>query len=151
MLVLDKKERSMSRKKQYTYPAYHGHYHLVVPTKYKGSCFYTSEMRSRLREIIETVLQELEGVELVACAVAINHIHVLVKSSQDISLVARYILGVSSRYMRKEYPELIEFHKTALWDGKSCRAIRDAEDLRNCILYIGQHLPNDTKTEDEFT
>lgn len=141
----------MSLRKLSTYPAYNGHYHLVAATKYREDFFKTDEMRKRLKEIIQKVVESMKDVEIITCTVTYNHIHVLVKTSRDISTVAGCIFGASSRYMRKEYEELRKSHPTALWGGKSCKAIRDDSHLQRCISYINRHLPDNTKVDNEFT
>jgi len=140
----------MALKKLSAYPVYKGHYHLVASTKYRGNFFQREEMRVRLKEIIEDVVESLEDVELEACSVAYNHIHVLVKTSRDISKVAGGIFGASSRRMRAEFKELVEKHPEALWGGKSCSGIQDEIHLQRCISYINRHLPDNTKLDDEI-
>ncbi len=124
---------------------YEGHYQFIGATKYRLNLFMEEEMRTRLKEIIQEIINKLEDTESVESTVAYNHIHVLIHTKLEPSNVAQRLFGISSRLMRKEYPELVEKAKKGLWGGKSCEAIVDENHLKNCISYIKRHNPDNTK------
>lgn len=126
------------------YPAYDDCYHFVASTKYRKDLFISEEMRTRLKNIITDIVSKT-GAELLACTVAYNHMHVLVKSELPAEKMGNSIFGASSRSMRSEYPELKNQIESGLWGGTSCEAIRDGNHLTNAILYINRHLPDNTK------
>lgn len=135
----------MSMKQLSNYPAYDNYYHFIAATKYRKNLFYADEIRDRLRKIVEQVLKHGDGIELVECTVAYNHMHVLVKTDVSPSQTGQILLGASSRLLRKEFPVLVEQVEKGLWGGKSWQAIKDAEHLQNCISYIQRHQPDNTK------
>ena len=137
----------MSMKQRSDYPAYQDCYHMVGATKYRKNLFLDEEMRVRLAEIIQEVIQEKDGVDLIECTVAYNHIHVLIKTSIEISKIGQVIFGASSRIIRKEYPILVQEIESGLWGGKSWNAIKDQEHFENCKLYIRRHKPDNTKMD----
>ena len=138
----------MAMKQMSDYPPYQGYYHLVGATKYRKKLFLDKSMRKRLAEIINEVIQRKDGVELVECAIAYDHVHILIKTSVNISNVGQVIFGASSRLIRKEYPILVKKIENGLWGGKTYRAIKDEEHLNNCESYIRRHLPDNTKEDD---
>lgn len=127
--------------------AYNGYYHFVGATKYRLNLFCDEMMRMRLKEIIADIFEIRSNIELVECAVAYNHVHVLIKTDMTPSDVAQALFGISSRYMRKEFPILIEQARKGLWGGKSYRAITDEEHLSNAVSYIRRHQPDNTKID----
>ena len=137
----------MSMKQRSDYPAYQDYYHMVGATKYRKNLFLDEEMRVRLAEIIREVIQAKDGVDLIECTVAYNHIHVLIKTSIEISKIGQVIWGASSRIIRKEYPILVQEVESGLWGGKSWNAIKDQEHFENCKLYIRRHKPDNTKMD----
>ncbi len=130
------------------YPAYENYYHYVGSTKYRKSVFLEDDMRDRLIVIVTESLEK-KGIEVVAITAAYNHIHVLVKTDQDIHKVGQYIFGTSSTLMHKQYHELVEKLGKHLWGGTSCSAIKDESHLSNCKSYIERHQPDNTKLEIE--
>ena len=130
-------------------PAYDQCYHFIASTKYRKSVFCDERMRTRLSEIIESVVDSLEGTTCLAITVAYNHIHVLIKSDMLLSEISQRLFGVTSRIMRKEYPELLSLNRQSLWGGKSAKPIVDETHLQNCISYIRRHQPDNTKIEGE--
>lgn len=127
------------------YPAYDNCYQFIASTKYRKNLFYDEEIRNRLKAIIDKILLDKQGVELIESTVAFNHIHVLVKTDLLPSQVAQMLFGTSSRILRKEFPVLVEMAEKGLWGGKSYEAIKDQEHLKNCISYICKHQPDNTK------
>lgn len=138
----------MSLKALSDYPAYDGFYHFVASTKYRKNMFLEKEKRTRLAEIISDICKGKDAIELCALTVAYNHVHILVQTSLDTSVVGKTLFGASSRYMRMEYPELVAEAQTGLWGGKSFKAIKDKTHLQRCISYIQRHMPDNTKVDD---
>ncbi|MBR6537374.1 MAG: IS200/IS605 family transposase [Lachnospiraceae bacterium] len=125
--------------------AYLNYYHFIGATKYRKNMFYSEEIRTKLKEIIEEVIERKEGVELVESTVAYNHVHVLVRTELLPSQVGQMLFGTSSRLIRKEFPILVEQVEKGLWGGKSWEPIKDEDHLKNCISYIQRHQPDNTK------
>ena len=128
-------------------PAYNQCYHFIASTKYRKNVFCDERMRARLGEIIESVVGTLEGTTCLVSTVAYNHVHVLIKSDMEPSKISQRLFGVTSRNMRKEYPELLSLNKVSLWGGKGYEPIVDETHLQNCISYIRRHQPDNTKIE----
>lgn len=135
----------MSMKQLSNYPAYENYYHFIGATKYRKDLFYNEVIRNRLKSLVEEILGHKTEIELVECTVAYNHIHVLLKTDLSPSQVGQILFGTSSRYLRKEFPILVEQVETGLWGGKSWEAIKDEKHLDNCISYIQRHQPDNTK------
>ena len=91
------------------------YYHLVLVTKYRRPVLETEQIRERLKEIFWS-LQDNLGIEIVSQEPNKDHIHVLFKATPKTNLVrvVNVLKGVSSRYLRKEFPEI----RKQLW-GKS--------------------------------
>lgn len=130
------------------YLAYNDYYHFTLSTKFRKDMFKKEQLRDRLNHIIADITNSHERMELVACAVAYNHVHVLLKSDMSPSDISQILSGVSSRLMRKEFPELVQTSPKALWGGKSCLPIKDHSHFDNCISYIRRHQPDNTKVDD---
>ena len=73
--------------------AYENYYHFVAFTKYRKNLFFDGEIRHRLLIIFGEIVQRKDGVELVECAVAYNHIHVLIRTELPMSNVVQSLLG----------------------------------------------------------
>jgi putative transposase len=127
------------------YPPFNNCYHFTASTKYR-KCVFHSVIRERLEYHIEQIATNL-GLTVHALSAAVNHIHVLVQGELEPSRMAQYIFGTSSRLIRKEFPELTNFHKEQLWGGKACTSIKDAAHLNNAIDYIKRHDPEDSRVE----
>jgi putative transposase len=67
-------------------------------------------MKSRLEELFRQCT-EINGRTIKELNIQENHVHMLVglKPSISVSKKVQYLKGVSSRVIRKEYPELEEF------------------------------------------
>ncbi|MHA1754188.1 MAG: IS200/IS605 family transposase [Candidatus Odinarchaeia archaeon] len=91
------------------------HYHLILVTKNRRPALETEQIRERLKEIFWS-LQDKLGIEIVSQEPNRDHVHVLFKATPktDLVRVVNVLKGVSSRYLRKEFPEI----RKQLW-GKS--------------------------------
>lgn len=93
------------------------HAHLVFVTKYRNKVF-TKEMLDRMKiifsdicERFEVSLQEFDGEH--------DHVHLMIHypPKLELSKLINSLKGVSSRYLRREFPMQIEKHywKGVLW------------------------------------
>ena len=92
------------------------HVHLVFVTKYRRNVFDKKHLE-RLKEIFESVCQDF-GAELVEFDGEPDHVHLLINYPPKvaISVLVNSLKGVSSRLLRKEFPELRKHYwKGALW------------------------------------
>ena len=89
------------------------HVHLVFVTKYRKKVF-TDEILKDLEVIFKDVCQNFET-ELVEMNGETEHIHLLLNypPKASISKLVNSLKGVSSRLIRKQYPEL----KKSYWKG----------------------------------
>jgi len=88
------------------------YYHIIFVIKYRRKALYTEKIRERLKEIMYELAPKLK-IEIVGMEPADDHIHLLIKGtpSTDLTKITNTLKGVSSRYIRQEYPEI----KTMLW------------------------------------
>jgi len=95
------------------------HAHLVFVTKYRHPVFNDAHL-SRLEEIFRSVCEDFEC-ELVEFNGETNHVHLLVNFPPKVALskLVNSLKGVSSRRMRREFPELERHYWRAkhLWSG----------------------------------
>lgn len=95
------------------------HTHLVFVTKYRHDVFTAAHLR-RLEEILHDVCADFE-VELVEFNGETDHVHLLVNFPPKVAIshLVNSLKGVSSRYMRREFPELERHYWRAkrLWSG----------------------------------
>ena len=90
-------------------------YHIVWSTKYRRKVL-TSEIETRLKEILANVAQE-KGFEISEIEVGTkDHVHVFVSAIPKISIsyIAKMMKGISGRLLLKEFPELSK----DLWNGE---------------------------------
>jgi len=89
------------------------HAHLVFVTKYRGEVF-DDDMLKRLEQIRRNICLNGE-VKLTEFNSENNHLHLLIKYLLKVqfSQLINALKGVSSRLMRKEYPERHRY----LWNG----------------------------------
>lgn len=130
------------------WPPYKNYYQFVGAAKYRKNLFFNEEIRKRLAEIVQDVLQK-KGIEVVAVTVAYNHFHVLIRTELTPSQVGQILFGASSRLLKKEFPVLISEAQKGLLGGKSWEAVRDKRHLENCKSYIERHRPDNTKMESD--
>jgi putative transposase len=88
------------------------HYHIIFVIKYRRKALYNDKIRERLKEIFRELAPKA-GIEIISMEPAQDHIHLLVKGTPQTDLVqlTNTFKGVSSRYLRQEFPEI----KNLLW------------------------------------
>lgn len=95
------------------------HAHLVFVTKFRHRVF-TDRHLTRMQEILHEVCADFD-VELVEFNGESEHVHLLVNFPPTLALskLVNSLKGVSSRLMRKEFPELAQHYWRAqkLWSG----------------------------------
>ena len=86
---------------------YNCKYHVVWVSKYRRPVL-TSEVEKRLKEIILEVADQIQ-VEVLEIEVGdLNHVHLLIDVDPQFGVhkTIKRFKGVSSRYLRKEFPQL---------------------------------------------
>lgn len=95
------------------------HAHLVFVTKYRHKVFTDTHL-TRLEAIFRDVCTDFEC-ELVEFNGETDHVHLLVTFPPKVAVshLVNSLKGVSSRYMRREFPELEQHYWRAkrLWSG----------------------------------
>ncbi|MHB1851145.1 MAG: IS200/IS605 family transposase [Acidimicrobiales bacterium] len=95
------------------------HAHLVFVTKYRHKVFSTRHL-SRMQEVMEEVCADF-GVQLAEFNGEADHVHLLVNFPPTVQLskLVNSLKGVSSRLLRKEFPELEKHYwrSRRLWAG----------------------------------
>lgn len=95
------------------------HVHLVFVTKFRHPVF-TAEHLQRCQDICRSVCEDFEA-ELVEFNGESNHVHLLVTFPPKVSVSAlvNSLKGVTSRYLRRDFPELAQHYWRAqrLWSG----------------------------------
>jgi putative transposase len=92
------------------------HVHLVFVTKYRH-CVLSEEIYDRMKEIFKKVCEEFEA-ELQEVNGEKDHVHLLVNYPPKVSIskLVNSLKGVSSRRIRREFPELEKWYwKGTLW------------------------------------
>ena len=92
------------------------HLHLVFVTKHKGNVF-TEKMYERLNYHFERVCNDF-GCNLIEIKGHNDHVHLLVEPLPHTtpSRLVNSLKGVSSRFLRQEFPELEKYYlKGGLW------------------------------------
>ncbi|PWG66790.1 IS200/IS605 family transposase [Bifidobacterium callitrichidarum] len=91
--------------------------HLVFVTKYRYNVF-TDEHLKRMEKIMRDVCSDF-GCELVEFNGETDHVHLIVSypPTTQLSTLINSLKGVSSRLLRKEYPDLRKryWNNTKLW------------------------------------
>ena len=92
--------------------------HIVFHTKYNRPML-NKQMRSRTKEIICKVMDDL-GCEIIEIDVLKNHVHLLFGYPPTLppSKVVNKVKGISSRWLRREFPILVKMCPKALWQVK---------------------------------
>jgi len=87
-------------------------YHLILVVKYRKKVFTNDEIINRLKEITNKISLNF-GCEILNQECDNDHIHILFKSKPQVEMIKfiNSLKGVSSRHLRKEFPEL----KKMLW------------------------------------
>ncbi|MEV6868716.1 IS200/IS605 family transposase [Streptosporangium subroseum] len=95
------------------------HAHLVFVTKFRHEVFTDTHL-SRMEEIMRDVCADFET-DLAEFNGESNHVHLLVHFPPKVTLskLVNSLKGVSSRRMRREFPELARhyYRATKLWSG----------------------------------
>ena len=95
------------------------HVHLVFVTKYRHKVFTDAHL-TRLEAIFRDVCADFEC-ELVEFNGETDHVHLLVNFPPKVAVshLVNSLKGVSSRYMRREFPELERHYwrSKRLWSG----------------------------------
>jgi putative transposase len=95
------------------------HVHLVFVTKFRHAVFAKRHL-DRLEEVFAEVCRDFEC-ELVEFNGETEHVHLLVNFPPKVALsrLVNSLKGVSSRYLRREFPELAQHYWRAnkLWSG----------------------------------
>lgn len=91
---------------------------LVFHTKYNRPVLKDG-IRKRVREIIETVLEDLDC-EIIKIIVQPNYVFLQFRYSPTLAMskIANTVKGISSCIMRREFPELKKQNQKALWAPK---------------------------------
>ncbi|NEO78449.1 IS200/IS605 family transposase [Moorena sp. SIO4G3] len=93
--------------------------HLVLVPKYRRKVF-TGEMLDRLESIFLTLMSKWEG-GLVEFNGEADHVHILIQYNPQtqLSKLINNLKTVSSRYLRKEFPEQVNkyYSREAFWTG----------------------------------
>ena len=87
--------------------------HLVYVTKYRKKIFQAKHL-DRLKEIFKQTAKKM-NFQVIEFNGESDHIHILIEYPPKLSIsqITNSLKGVSSRYLRKEYPELKKYK--ALW------------------------------------
>lgn len=115
------------------------HAHLVFVTKYKRTVF-NDDMLNRLKTILEEICQDFE-VNLTEFNGEKDHVHLLVEYPPKVQLskLINLLKGVSSRLIRKEYPEIQRYlWKGALWSPSYFAGSCGGASLTVLAKYIEQ-------------
>lgn len=95
------------------------HVHLVFTTKYRHKVF-TDRHLERMEQIFGDVCESFEA-ELVEFNGETDHVHLLVNHPPKVAVskLVNSLKGVSSRYLRRDFPELEQHYWRAkrLWNG----------------------------------
>lgn len=86
------------------------YYHFIIVTKYRRKALYDEIIRERLKQIIIELAPKLD-IEIVAQEPGDDHHHILftAKPTTNISNVVNSIKGVTSRYLRQEFPRTKDY------------------------------------------
>ena len=115
------------------------HAHLVFVTKYRRKVF-NDDMLNGLKVILEETCQDFE-VNLTEFNGETDHVHLLVEYPPKVQLskLINSLKGVSSRLMRKEYPEIHRhLWKGALWSPSYFAGSCGGDSLEVLTKYIEQ-------------
>lgn len=86
---------------------YNCKYHVVWVTKYRRPVL-TQEIENRLKEILKNIAIEIQADILEMEVGDMNHVHILMSLDPQLGVhkAVRKFKGASSRYLRKEFPQL---------------------------------------------
>ena len=114
------------------------HTHLVFITKYRHEVFNDTHLE-RLEEIFNQVCEDFEC-ELMEFNGETNHVHLLVEFPPKVAVsnLVNSLKGVSSRYLRRDFPELEQHYWRAkrLWSGSYFAGSVGGAPLETLRTYI---------------
>ncbi|EFA23288.1 IS200/IS605 family transposase [Bifidobacterium gallicum] len=114
------------------------HVHLVFVTKYRHKVFTDQHLRA-LERIFHDVCDDF-GCRLEEFNGETDHVHLLVNltPTTQVSKLVNSLKGVSSRYMRRDYPELAKHYWRAqrLWSGSYYAGTAGGAPLATLRKYI---------------
>ena len=117
---------------------YNLNYHIVWCTKYRRKVL-NPEISSRLVELLKDVASE-KGFTLVEAKVGEgDHVHCFVSAPPRLSVtdIARWLKGISGRYLLMEYPEQRKrLGKGHLWNGSYFAESIGSTSEENILRYI---------------
>ena len=117
---------------------YNLNYHIVWCTKYRGKVL-NPEISSRLVELLKDVASE-KGFTLVEAKVGEgDHVHCFVSAPPKLSVtdIARWLKGISGRYLLMEYLEQRKrLWKGHLWNGSYFAESIGSTSEENILRYI---------------
>ena len=120
------------------------HIHLVFVTKCRRKVF-TSNILDEMKNVFEKVCEDFEA-ELIEFNGDDDHVHLLVNYPPKISVskIVNSLKGVSSRLLRKQFPELEKrYWKGVLWSPSYFAASCGGSPLSIITQYIEkQKTPN---------
>ena len=121
------------------------HAHLVFTPKYRKKVFKKAHL-ALMKEVFERVCKEM-GAELIEFDGEADHVHLLVLYPPRIAIavLVNSLKGVSSRMLRKEFPEFKEAYwgKAALWSRSYFAASVGGAPINILREYIeNQKTPN---------
>ena len=120
------------------------HIHLVFVTKYRRKVF-TSNILDEMKNVFGKVCEDFEA-ELIEFNGEDDHVHLLVNYPPKISVskIVNSLKGVSSRLLRKQFPELEKrYWKGVLWSPSYFAASCGGAPLSIIAQYIEkQKTPN---------
>ena len=111
-------------------------YHVVWVTKYRRPVL-TQQIEARLKEILQNIATEIQ-VDILEMEVGdLNHVHLLLSLDPQFGVhkVVKRFKGASSRYLRKEFPELTKRLPT-LWTNSYFVATVGGAPLAKIKEYI---------------
>lgn len=111
-------------------------YHVVWVTKYRRPVL-TQQIEARLKEILQNIATEIQ-VDILEMEVGdLNHVHLLLSLDPQFGVhkAVKRFKGASSRYLRKEFPELTKRLPT-LWTNSYFVATVGGEPLAKIKEYI---------------
>ena len=111
----------------YSYSHAHGQsaYHFVFCPKYRYAIFEDAFLRFACVQIFKRIAEQY-GMRIYAIEVMPDHVHLFVELPHTISVAkaAQILKGISSRLLRKMYPQIREKLRKQLWsDGYFFRSV----------------------------
>ena len=125
--------------------------HLIWTPKYRKNV--PKAVRVRVRDVLRKVAYE-HDVRIVSGKVASDHVHMLVsyRPNQDVSKLAQWFKGISSRVVLQEFPKMRkEFWGRHFW-GRGYMAVSAGSITDEMIkAYIDEQTGEQVREDDDFT